>query len=287
VTTGIVAVLGSINVDLIVTVDRMPAPGETLLGLGLERLLGGKGANQALASALIAKTSLIGKVGSDLAGGRLRDQLDGGDIDVQHVRFGQLATGYAVVTVNAHGENSIIVIPMANFEVEARDVKLALDSVDPTVVLCQLEVPPAAVRAAAEWAESKGRRFILNPSPISSLDPTVLAQCDPVIVNAGEASEIAGHTGSARASAQALADSCRSVVVTDGSRGAWVAYDSTIMHIPGIETEVIDTTGAGDIFAGTLAALLSTGASLAAAAREANLRAAHAVGLSRSSRATG
>lgn len=247
---GRVVVVGSLNVDLVTRVERHPKPGETVLGSGLERLAGGKGANQAVAaSAAGAAVVMVGCVGSDDAGSAYVTRLSALGIDVSAVRSQPgCVTGHALITVDEAGENSIVVVAGANAAVTVDDLAM-LESVGPhDVVLLQLEIPPLVVAAAVRRASTRGARVVLNLSPFAALPPDVVALGDPLVVNEHEA--------------LLLADSeavSASLVVTFGAAGA--AWDGDQLTGPVVETsEVLDTTGAGDAFCGALCAALVAGA---------------------------
>ncbi len=284
-TPGGVAVVGSANLDIVVQSPRRPVGGETILGSSLVETPGGKGANQALAAARVGATAFIGQVGADAAGEQLLATLAGAGIDVTHLRIAGTPTGRAYITLTPDGENSIIVLPLANAALRTEHVLASLEALRPAVVLTQLEIPPGAVAATADWCARRGARFILNPSPVGPVAEQVLAVADPLIVNQGEAQAILG-TGSDDNDdlARRLLARARSVVVTAGPEGAVVAADGAAARIPGARVTVVDTTGAGDTFAGTLAAHIAAGSSLASAARLANAAAARIIQLDRSVR---
>lgn len=262
---GRVVVLGSLNVDLVVHVQRHPRPGETVLAAGaLERFAGGKGGNQAVAAASAgASVAMVGAVGDDEGGARYLDRLRDKGVDVSAVRvLPGVSTGQAWITVDGDGENAIVVVPGANSEVRwAGDVGLASGD----VLLVQLEVPLASVAEAVRAAHAAGARAVVNAAPYAGLPPDVVGLADPLVVNEHEA--------------LSLADSDLvpgSVVVTFGANGA--AWDGE--QFPGVAVaadEVVDTTGAGDAFCGALAAALAPGASRAEAMRAALQAGADAV----------
>lgn len=253
---GRVVVLGSLNVDLVTEVDRHPRPGETVLAVGpLGRLAGGKGANQAVAAAAAgARVTMIGCVGDDDDGLRYLARLQARGIDVSAVRIvhGE-TTGQAWVSVDAEGENAIVVIPGANGHVNHEDLA-ALDRLSTgDVLLTQLEVPLPAVAEAARRAHSRGARVVVNAAPYAALPHDVAALADPVVVNEHEAG--------------ALADSeviPGSLLVTFGGEGC--SWDGEEFSGARVAAEhVLDTTGAGDAFCGALAAALASGADRAEA----------------------
>ncbi len=262
---GRVVVVGSLNVDLVTHVERLPRPGETLLGDGLERLAGGKGANQAVAArAAGAEVLMVGAVGEDDAGRRYVERLTALGIAtrIEHVAG---PTGHALITVDADAENSIVVIPGANALV-AQEAVAAMDAVRPgDVVLIQLEIPHVTAAAVARRAHARGARVVVNCAPYAALPADVVALADPVVVNESEAALLADG-GLVPAS----------LLVTFGAAGAlWDADRVDGEHVP--EGEVLDTTGAGDAFCGALAAALADGADRGTALRAATAAGAAAV----------
>ncbi len=259
---GRVVVLGSLNIDLVTRVERHPRPGETLLGQGLRRLAGGKGANQAIAAAAAgADVAMVGAVGDDAGGAAYLARLRGRGIDTSGVRVvtGE-PSGHALIAVDDAGENSIIVIPGANAHVPA-DAALVAGLGPGDVILLQLEVPLRTVAVAARAARTAGARVVLNAAPYAALPADVVALADPLVANEHEARQLADAGGVAG-----------SLLVTFGAAGA--AWDG--VSAPGVAVpaeEVVDTTGAGDAFCGALAAALAAGAD-----RDAALAAAQSAG---------
>lgn len=281
-----VAVVGSANLDIVVAVKRFPAPGETVLGGTVFETAGGKGLNQAVAAARVASTAFVGCVGDDSAGQVLVERLEKAGVDTRHVRRVATPSGRAFVQVAPGGENCIVVAAAANAELTPEDVQQALDRLRPAVVLAQLEVPLDAVLAAASWAGKHGARFVLNPSPVQQLPEQLIAACDPLVLNAIEAAEILGAAPGTDITdlASGLGSRAVSVVVTDGPRGAHVWASTRAQHVPGQRVDVVDTTGAGDEFAGCLAASLATGDALVEGVAGANRAAARVVAAPRDRR---
>lgn len=237
-----VAVVGSLNVDLVTEVRRHPSPGETVLGGDLRRARGGKGANQAIGAVRAgASVALVGRVGDDADGRAYRDALAAAGVDVTHLRTTpDVATGTALIVVDGQGENTIVVAPGANARLTAADVRDAAGAIrEADVVLVQLEIGQDAVDAVSEVAGEAGTRLVLNASPVRPLPPSLLALADPLVVNEHEAREY----------------DAVSLCVTLGSAGARWGEDSAMPP----RVEVVDTTGAGDAFAGALAAALAAG----------------------------
>lgn len=260
---GRVVVVGSLNVDLVTSVERHPGPGETVLGNGLHRYAGGKGGNQAVAAAAGADVVMVGAVGDDDGGRAYLSRLAARGIDVSGVRtVAGHATGQAWITVDDRGENAIVVVPGANAEVVTPDLSGVVAG---DVVLLQLEVPLPTVARTARAAHARGARVVVNAAPYAALPPDVAALADPLVVNEHEA--------------LLLADSGvmpGSVLVTFGAAGCqWDGERFDAMPVPA--AEVVDTTGAGDAFCGALAAALADGADRVEAVRRAALAGAAAV----------
>jgi len=263
--TPAIAVVGSVNLDIVIGVERHPAPGETVLGGDRTDLPGGKGANQAVAAARLGRqVSIVGRVGADAAGQGLRDGLRAEGVDVEHLREDpDVPSGVALIAVAPDGENTIIVSPGANGRVGPEDVQAASGLLgEAAVTLLQLEIPEDAVRATAHAA---GGTLVLNPAPARELDGDVLERVDVLVPNRGELELLAGPGDPADA-ARRLAGP-RAVVVTLGADGALLVEGDHVEHVPAHAVEVVDTTGAGDAFCGALADALARGATLADAAR--------------------
>jgi len=255
-----VLVLGSANADLVVAVPRRPGGGETVLGGDTVVMPGGKGANTAVAAGRLGcDVALVGAVGPDRYGELLRASLAAAGVRTSRVRTSARPTGLAYITVTPDGENSIVVAPGANADVSVSDVDaLAWDGVE--VLVCSLEVPLDTVVHAVAAAASRGVRPVLNLSPVTPVPAATLALLDPLVVNEHEALELAGSF------AGLLDLGPRSAVVTLGARGAAVVTPAGVVEVPAPAVRPVDTTGAGDAFAGALAAGLAAGRSLEAAA---------------------
>ncbi|WP_334663290.1 ribokinase [Streptomyces cyaneofuscatus] len=265
-------VVGSANADLVIGVERRPAPGETVLGSDLAVHPGGKGANQAVAAARLgARTALLARVGDDDHGRLLLESQRAAGVDTDGVLVGGAPTGVALITVDPSGDNSIVVSPGANGRLTPEDVRAAAPLLAAArVVSVQLEIPLDTVAETARGL-GPGARLVLNPSPPAPLPDEVLAACDPLVVNEHEARYILGETagGAPHEWAPALlALGPRSVVITLGAEGALVADSRTdsLDHLVGPKVEAIDTTGAGDAFTAALAWRLGRGDDLREAA---------------------
>ncbi|MFD9498066.1 ribokinase [Streptomyces sp. NPDC060035] len=269
-------VVGSANADLVIGVDRRPAPGETVLGSDLAVHPGGKGANQAVAAARLgARTALLARVGDDAHGRLLLESQQAAGVDTGGVLVGGAPTGVALITVDPSGDNSIVVSPGANARLTPQDIRAAAALFGAArVVSVQLEIPLETVAETAR-ALAPGTRLVLNPSPPAPLPEDVLTACDPLVVNEHEARYILGILGDDTAGAAPedwartlLTHGPRSVVVTLGAAGALVADSRTgdCVRVPSPEVDAVDTTGAGDAFTAALAWRLGLGEELAAAA---------------------
>lgn len=259
-----VAVVGSINLDLVVRVPALPAPGETISGGDLARYHGGKGANQAVAAARLGqRVAFAGCVGDDEAGRELLEGLARDRVDASNVRSLQgVPSGTALIAVSEEGENQIVVSPGANARVTAELVQSARPVLEAAAVtLVQLEIPMAAV--AATLAAAGGIR-IMNPAPLRPVPPEVLEQVDVLVPNAVELGRMVGmaapDTPQEAVAAVRRVDGVRgTVVVTLGPRGALVGSGDDWDVVPAVEVEPVDTTAAGDAFCGALADGLARG----------------------------
>lgn len=286
-----VVVIGSINQDVTVTVDRFPEPGETLYTRSLSYRLGGKGANQAAAAAHAgADVCFIGRVGSDAAGPALREELAGHGVDATGLLVDEGTTGSAFITVAASGENTILIDAGANGRVTAERVDAAALQAGDVVVL-QGEIPAAANAAAISAARAAGATTILNLAPVYDIAADDLAAVDILVVNETEAGLVLGRpsprgaTEALDAAARLAERGPRRVLITLGGAGA-VWYDAATAgdprgaHIEAISAgPVVDTTGAGDASVGALAAALALGLDFERAVSEA-MRAGSAAVLS-------
>ena len=271
-----VTVVGSLNEDVVATVERLPQRGETVIASAVSTVPGGKGANQAAAAATLgARVHMVGRVGDDDSGRRMLDALTLTGVDVGHVLpSAAVPTGTATIPVErGSGENLILVVPGANSTLLAEDVDLACVR-DADVVLLQLEVPMGTVLAAALRA---GGRVVLNPAPAQALPDLLLQSVDVIVPNEHELVQVSGApAGGGSLSklvvhAQALRARCRegaTVVVTLGARGALVVSANSPALVQGPPpVEAVDATGAGDCFCGALSASLAGGAEILDAVR--------------------
>jgi len=265
-----VFVVGSVNQDYVLSVERRPKPGETLSGAVLALHPGGKGANQAVAAVLLgARVALLGRVGDDPAGASLRAELAARGVDTAAVgTTGGVSTGAAFITVTPDGENAIVVALGANHRLTAGDVDAVAGSIRSAAVLvAQLEVPLEVVGRAVEVAAGAATRVVLNLAPARPVPDALLARVDVLVVNAHEAGFLLGEEVDGVEAAMRAAEDLRgrgpeAVIVTLGAAGAVLAGADGPGHVPAPPANVVDTTGAGDAFVGALAAELAAGASL-------------------------
>ena len=271
-----VLVVGAINVDLVVVAPRLPGPGETVVGGGLQTYGGGKGANAAVAAARVgARVRLIGAVGDDDTGAAAMAELAGEGIDVTDVAVlpGE-STGVALIVVDGRGENQIAVGAGANAAVTAQHVRRCLRVALPAAgcVLVSTEIPAAAVAAAVEESTAAGVVCVVNPAPVLEVVGELLALGPILTPNESELADLVSLLGgvsgdSAVESALRIVERSRhAVVVTQGAEGVLVVdADLAARRLPAAPVAVKDTTGAGDTFNGVLAARLAAGDDLAAA----------------------
>jgi ribokinase len=260
-----VFVAGSINQDFVLSVERRPAPGETVTDARLATHNGGKGANQAAAAALLgASVAFLGRVGDDGFGGPLVRSLADKGVDTGVVREApDSSTGAAFITVTPDGENAITVAPGANRRLTAEDVDEASESIgDAKVLVAQMEIPPEVVLRAVEVAAASGTRVLVNLAPPFEVPRALLEKLDPLVINEHEAAFLLGERvdgvdGALDAAPRLLALGPGSVVVTLGEDGAVFSDGESAQHLTAPKVEVVDTTGAGDAFVGALAARLA------------------------------
>ena len=282
-----VVVVGSINADLTVTVDRHPLPGETLLGDGGVVSPGGKGANQAVAAARMgANVSLIGAVGDDSYATAATSQLVASGVNTDTVSVVPGPTGLAVITVDGEGENTIVVVPGANSFVDEQMVESLSTTVsEAEIVVLQGEVSAGAIERAVELATG---RVVINLAPVIPVDRDALLAANPLVANEHEADMILSQLGvkwdSAQHTPEETVQTLRaagfaSVVLTLGGSGSIVSDGTTTTVIPAAVVKPVDTVGAGDAYIGALVAGLAAGKDLVHSARTASRVAGYAVTL--------
>jgi ribokinase len=278
-----IVVVGSLNMDFVVAVERLPAPGETVIGSNFEMHPGGKGANQAYAAGKLGAgnvaTRMIGRVGYDVFGDSLKASLSAAGVDVSAVHGTRsAATGVALIPVEKSGQNSIVVASGANHALAAAEVEAMRPVIrGASFVLFQLESPLDTVTAAMKLAHEEGSRTILDPAPARPLDPKLLAMVDILTPNETEASILAGlppervSLENVPSLGRRLLDlGPKSVVLKLGEQGCYYFDGQTELRSPAFPMEARDTTAAGDTFNAALAVALTEGQTLADALRFAN-----------------
>lgn len=280
-----VVVVGSLNMDLVTRASRLPRAGETLIGQTFSTVPGGKGANQAVASARLgAEVAMIGCVGTDAYGTELRDALLVEGIDCQAVSRVDGSSGVALIVVDDNSQNAIVIVAGSNGELTPASLQ-AYDAVlqAAEVVVCQLEVPMETVGFTLKRGRELGKTVILNPAPASAPLPAEwYASIDYLIPNESEATALSGVTVDSLDSAKLAAThlikaGAGKVIITLGSQGALFTDGLTFEHLPAPKVKAVDTTAAGDTFVGGFAAALAGGKSEAEAIRFGQVAAALSV----------
>ncbi|MBV8810368.1 MAG: ribokinase [Acidobacteriaceae bacterium] len=274
-----ILVLGSLNIDLVQPVGRVPEAGETIRGADLQIYVGGKGANQACAAALLGgNVQMAGMIGNDVFGARLLAELQEAGVDTSLVQAAETASGSAIIFVLPNGENRIVISPGANAAVTGTVVKQAIDSLEAgDFLLCQLEIPIASVMEAMRPAYKKGVITILDPAPVCDFSDDVFRSVRILTPNQieaglllGEATPIGTLAEAERCARKLQARGVETVVVKMGEQGSFVAGQNESFVAPGFEVTAVDTTAAGDAFNGAFAVALREGLGSRDAARFAN-----------------
>jgi len=254
-----VVVVGSCNLDLVSTTTHLPSPGETIRAVAYAEHAGGKGLNQAVACARMgARTAFIGCVGNDSAGIMLRDLLNSEGIDTSQLVTVDAPTGRAFITVDASGENTIVIVAGANAHVGDTPFTVPLSK----VLLAQLEIPLEIVTQV--FSQAQNAITVLNPSPAAALSPELLSLCDYAVPNETESEALGGTQF-------LLGSGVNTVITTLGERGAGISNGTSMTPIAPYKVNAIDTVGAGDAFVGALCAELARGETIEYAARIASI----------------
>ncbi|HYD80599.1 MAG TPA: ribokinase [Paucimonas sp.] len=277
-----IAVVGSVNMDLVFRTSRMPATGETIKGREFHQIPGGKGANQAVAAARQgAQVVFVASVGDDGFGEQSLRGFAAEEIDLRHiVKAAATPTGTAGILVDDSGHNCIVIAAGANDLLSPAQVDAASDAIGAAQLLvCQLETPMPTVARAIDVAKERGVKVILNPAPAQALDAGLLAKIDYLILNETEASQMSGievtdRASASRASEALLARGVGVVLLTMGEHGVCITQSGASRHLPAVKVDVVDTTAAGDTFVGAFAVGIARGLALDEAAMEAQYAAA-------------
>lgn len=261
--------IGSSNTDMVVRSERLPRPGESVIGGGFVMAGGGKGANQAVAIARMGhKVIFAAALGEDMFGDEAIARYRQYGVDTSYIVRKKTPSGIALIMVDAAAQNSISVALGANSELSVADVMPALDLIEPNdIVLMQLEIPMETVAACVAVAAAKGARVVLNPAPAAEVSADVLSKLYLITPNQTEAETLTGievrDEQSARAAAEALrAKGVERVIITMGGDGALLDDGGRVEMVPAFRVNAVDTTAAGDVYNGAICAALAEGCSL-------------------------
>ncbi|MBN1468709.1 MAG: ribokinase [Fusobacteriaceae bacterium] len=264
-----IMVLGSLNIDLVTRVSSTPKKGETVLGNELSKIPGGKGANQAVAIGRIGgSVSMLGKIGNDEFGKILKENLLKNNVNCNFLfSVDTVSTGTALIMVNEDGDNSIVVIPGANFKLFPDDIKKEMFE-DTDYLLAQLETPTESIEYAFKIAKEKGIYTVLNPAPAKELSDSLIKNTDLLIPNETEFETLTGHSTATKEEFNAglrllFEKDVKAVLVTLGKKGArYIDMEGKDITVPAYKVNAVDTTAAGDSFIGGFLTSLSAGHSV-------------------------
>lgn len=264
---GDITVIGSLNMDLVTNVENMPKVGETIIGSDFKEIPGGKGANQAVAIARLGgKVNMIGKVGDDGFGKTLLDSLKKDKINIDSVKIEKnTPTGVAIITVNGEGDNSIVVIPGANFKVCKEDIENNIETIEKSkMVIFQLEIPLETVKYGLKRSKELGKYTVLNPAPAKSLDEEMIKNIDLLIPNETELEvlsqmKIKDEKDFVNASKRLIEKGVKALIITMGEKGAFYIDKNCVKKFESKKVNAVDTTAAGDSFIGGVVSYLSKG----------------------------
>lgn len=264
-----IVVVGSLNMDLVTQVKVTPKVGETTLGKGLDKIPGGKGANQAAAMGkLNGKVSMMGRVGEDEFGKTLKDTLNKDGVHTDYIKTSENPTGVAMIMVNEDGDNSIVVIPGANFDLSKNDIDEGQSLIkDSNILVTQLETPLEVVEYALKKAKNFNKYTILNPAPAQKLSKEIIENVDLLTPNETELELLSGveikrEEDLLKAGKVMMDQGVKELIVTLGSQGALYMNEKNHEYFKGYKVKAVDTTAAGDSVNGALAVALDEGKSI-------------------------
>lgn len=259
-----ICVIGSLNMDLVVNVEKMPKAGQTLLGSNFKEVPGGKGANQAVAMArLNGNVTMIGKVGNDSFGETLVNSLKKDNVNTNYIQVEEGPSGVALITVDKNAQNSIVVAPGANYKLTKEDIDKNIDAIkNSDIVVVQLETPLETIKYALKKAKELGKYTILNPAPAVVLEDEIIENVDLLTPNETELEIISqksiSNEDDINECAQIMINKgVKELIVTLGSKGSLYINKETSMFKKAYKVEAIDTTAAGDSYTGALAVAIS------------------------------
>lgn len=259
-----ICVIGSLNMDLVVNVEKMPKAGQTLLGSNFKEVPGGKGANQAVAMArLNGNVTMIGKVGNDSFGETLVNSLKKDNVNTDYIQVEEGPSGVALITVDKNAQNSIVVAPGANYKLTKEDIDKNIDAIkNSDIVVVQLETPLETIKYALKKAKELGKYTILNPAPAVVLEDEIIENVDLLTPNETELEIISqksiSNEDDINECAQIMINKgVKELIVTLGSKGSLYINKETSMFKKAYKVEAIDTTAAGDSYTGALAVAIA------------------------------
>ena len=282
--SSIILVLGSINIDLTVTADEIPKVGETVIGKSFNQYPGGKGANQAVCAAkLRSAVCFLGKVGKDAYGDFMLKEMSSSGVDVSHIERSETSTGIAAISVDSKGQNNIIVVPGANFDVDSAYIDRHKNAIDKCgIIMAQHETPVETTEYAFKIAKAFNKTTILNPAPAQIISEAMISVTDILVPNEHELSRITGlpckSTGDIAEAARVLqSKGVKFIIVTMGKEGVMLLDGEGERIFPAFRVNPVDTTAAGDSFLGGFAASYAKNSDMAAAIVYGQIAASYAI----------